>query len=616
MSKYINLIDKLSNQDKLLITKYIDKYGCKEEYFIGVDQWLQHWSHANQKLYHLLGDQFIYEFEYEYEKTSEILRKEISDLLSESTFTDNFQDFLRTVIEDKYYNKRASEDKNTILSLEDYRFFIHLYCTPEFACNETSRSIKFKKPGARKMLQIQVGTKIFKALNQVMNYFADEFDFNKEAFEELRKKHAIIFSEKRIKGTACISIHPLDYITMSDNDSNWSSCMSWIDNGCYHVGTIEMMNSNNVLCCYLKDKKSPFEFAKDENTGEVYLWNNKRWRSLFYITKDILMSGKPYPYVSEPFSKDILNKIKTLAEQNLNWKYQFGPELYQDMKHIHGAYRMNKQKQWMKAKSYIKHNILWDTKGMYNDMLNDPDTKYWCYRNKVDHTKIISISGKTACLCCGEPSIYEEWSNDYNDYNDRWQNSGNVVCCKCESSKFKCSYCLSENHYQKIYTLPDNTRICEDCVKKYLHECPECHKIKIIDTSINNIYYNPFLYNYLKENNEDKQIYKFDIRTIQPIFGGWHSNLELDKELMDQSSINDNYIELEKLYCCQDCRDKIKYDIVCHKKNYWSRRNDEIGLLTPEHAQKYRWFNLRKASLEEFIAEITRRMAATKELAT
>ena len=37
---YINLIDKISNEDKQILTTYINKYGCKLENFIGLDSWL------------------------------------------------------------------------------------------------------------------------------------------------------------------------------------------------------------------------------------------------------------------------------------------------------------------------------------------------------------------------------------------------------------------------------------------------------------------------------------------------------------------------------------------------------------------------------------------------
>ena len=79
--EYINLIDKLSDLDKERINNYIDSYGVPIKTFIGLDEWLQNWSHSNQRLYKLLGNQFIKEFNYEFEKNSDLLALEMKNLL-------------------------------------------------------------------------------------------------------------------------------------------------------------------------------------------------------------------------------------------------------------------------------------------------------------------------------------------------------------------------------------------------------------------------------------------------------------------------------------------------------------------------------------------------------
>ena len=70
--------------------------------------------------------------------------------------------------------------------------------------------------------------------------------------------------------------------------------MSWSRNGCYHAGTLEMMNSNVAAVAYL-ESNSEYALHLDE-TGEVYPIPNKSWRSLVFIHKDIILCGKSYPY--------------------------------------------------------------------------------------------------------------------------------------------------------------------------------------------------------------------------------------------------------------------------------------------------------------------------------
>ena len=268
-------------------------------------------------------------------------------------------------------------------------------------------------------------------------------------------------------------------MTMSDNASDWSSCMSWMEQGCYHVGTVEMMNSNNVVCAYI-ESKTPFKFGrsnKPDHVGEEWTWNNKKWRQLFYVTKDIIVGGKSYPYANEDFTKEVIKILRELAQENLAWTYSFGPELYKDMIHIGSLYRMDRNKSWVRTGKTFKHNIIFDTKGMYNDMLNDQYREYWCVRNKVKKTKIISYSGKAPCACCMNSVIEETDDCLYYDdgaYNERYDGVRHILCRSCIDSRY-CNWCGNESGYYKTYKLGENY-YCSDCWDKYIRKCPDCGK--------------------------------------------------------------------------------------------------------------------------------------------
>ena len=92
-----------------------------------------------------------------------------------------------------------------------------------------------------------------------------------EEFEDFRIKHSRILSEKEFIGRLSLSIHPLDFMTMSDNDSDWSSCMSWRTCGSYRRGTVEMMNSPCVVVAYLSASK-PMVLDR----GSHFKWNIKK----------------------------------------------------------------------------------------------------------------------------------------------------------------------------------------------------------------------------------------------------------------------------------------------------------------------------------------------------
>ncbi len=482
---YINLIEKRDAGDKKKLHNYLTTYGIQEKNFIGVDEWLENWSHSNQKLYKLLGGKFIHKIDSTFAKGENELYKEVDEMLDRygqhKDFRDNYGAFYQWI-------KEKADDAEWNLELDHLRFFNHITDSVNFVTNQLGYSLKYKKPGAARMLQIPPDMKPLRAIQKIADYFKNDFAWNHNAIERLRLKHSMIFNDKKVKGSLCFSIHPLDFITMSDNSSNWTSCMSWTGEGCYHAGTVEMMNSNNVIVCYLEMGGDKYYFATpriseklSEEEKADWSWNNKKWRILAYITKDIIMAGKAYPYRNDEFSKAVLDELKDLAEKNLGWTYSFGPELYKDMIHVNSEYPFERVREWRMHGELTKHNILWDTNGMYNDMLNDHNTKYWCYRNKVEHTKIIKVSGKCNCLSCNGPALYYEGGCDY---NDRYMGASSLVCDPCLVGT-RCSVCGALNPKMPTYKIKvngmDRWCVCEFCMEKSLKICPDCGKIMFLD---------------------------------------------------------------------------------------------------------------------------------------
>jgi hypothetical protein len=477
--KNVSLIDQLSELDKERIKNYIHYYGTKNIPTLEIEEWLKYWDHSNQKLFHLLGDTLIKEIPYKIEKDDYIIRQEIKKLKN-LPFYDSFNFYLKELVLENIISTDQELAIKTIFEKESLEKNQYL-----------DINIKCPLPN-NKYLQIQKGMKISKVVNKICEvcfkilnkkrYDGDIEETLKQEAEEFRLEHSIFLNEKYITGSLCFSIHPLDFLTMSDNASNWSSCMSWASNGCYRVGTIEMMNSNNVICVYLKSDNQDLDFSKKDSKEDplpAETWNNKKWRQLFYITKDIIVSGKSYPFAFEKQTQiKILNEIVKLAKENLKWEYSFGPELYSDMIHIHSKYRMENNRSWIQNGVANKHNILIDTKGMYNDFLNDVDTKYYCVRNKVKSNKIISVSGKANCICCNSSIIEEEEDIFY--YNDRYTATDKVMCQTCLDKLPRCNVCGTQSNNSKYYFFSVRNSstveiVCEDCVDEYSY-CPICGK--------------------------------------------------------------------------------------------------------------------------------------------
>lgn len=547
---YIDLVNKLTEKDKTLIANYINEHGINEE-FIGVDKWLQDWSHSNQRLYKLLGNQFMKEYDFFYTRNDDEMKSELVNL-SGHPFMKNYFYFVNVHI----FNRKFG------LTYEIKRNFEDLtYLNRSFNNNgELNFPIKFKIEG-RKTFQLQKGTKLLKVFYRIMEYFKEDYIFDKASFEDFKIKYSLLMNDKNVKGKMVLSIHPLDYMTMSDNASNWTSCMSWVEQGCYHLGTVEMMNSNNVLVAYLKIGEDDFYFKKGtpaklpkKEKDPNFSWNDKKWRVLTYITKDIIMTGKAYPYLNDDFCKFIIAKTRELAKENLNWNYSFGPELYKDMIHIDGLRTIENQKYWRKYRPK-KYNIIWDTKAMYNDMLN-ADINYWCYRNKVNKNKIISASGKATCLCCGKQVM--ELDKGSTNYNDRYLGVDKIVCVDCTNKFFSCEYCHTELYNtdrHTVFSVEKNKNI-NLCTYHYneIKECPICKKPFIFED-------HKFFTNDYNEKEEEgifvlEDKYK-DEQTPFPEKIRILSVKASDNIINEHTNINDLY-SLARLCVCSGCERELE----------------------------------------------------------
>lgn len=133
------------------------------------------------------------------------------------------------------------------------------------------------------------GMKIIKAFKL---FFADDDDEN---LKRLQAEASAIMNEDKIEGTFCVSIHPLDYISISDNDHNWHTCHAMDSD--YRAGNFNYMADKHTVVCYVKTGHD----RKISNFPDTVPWNSKKWRVLLFFDKTLnfIMAGKQYPLQSE-----------------------------------------------------------------------------------------------------------------------------------------------------------------------------------------------------------------------------------------------------------------------------------------------------------------------------
>jgi hypothetical protein len=280
---------------------------------------------------------------------------------------------------------------------------------------------------------------------------------NMDLFEKWRNQVSLIQTEGETKAKLVISIHPIDFMSMSENKCNWRSCMGWSNSGCYNAGTLEMMNSNVAAVAYL-ETASPFEMFLNE-TGEVYTLPNKSWRSLIYVHKDILLLGKQYPFHNDYLVPIVLDMMRELVGKNLHWSYRFINQEYRDMEKLEGNFYV---RDWFNLQYNVTkqhHSIFVYTNGMYNDIIEAKYPHYYCCRNYVPHSKKICLSGPATCICCGK-RLMDDPRGEIYDYDDL---GNNKLCYDCEHENC-CRTCGKVSYYSKYYTR-FGSFCSDDCAK-------------------------------------------------------------------------------------------------------------------------------------------------------
>lgn len=447
-----NPIDAITYEDEQNIKNWI-RYTKNVE--CGpLPQILQYWNKNKRTLYRALGNQLkvSQEVEMPYDKAK--LIDKLSDVYGYMNWTPRTDDFYS---EGKVYVKNHIHNE----FVEEFLRYIFETCTErEFRAVKNLFSysviitgkvppISFYEVGFKFTsfrCTVKTGMKVIRTIQKVVRASGfPRFDL----FDKWRNDINIA-SEKTHKVKVTLSIHPLDFMTMSDNHANWTSCMSWKNSGCYHAGTIEMMNSNCAAVAYL-ESPHPFETILDDDN--TIIATNKTWRALVFIHKDIICVGKSYPYYNGNINEVVLRMTEDLVKNNLRWTYQYKHEQYLDEAGLADNFYLKRT--WTRELDYYKrtnetpHRIYLYTQSMYNDIIEDSDEHYLCSRNWVPHTKKICISGPLTCICCGEIITHAEDINSYSDGGTE------LVCWDCKQHR-KCAGC-GTIHYRRKYHLK-NTR--------------------------------------------------------------------------------------------------------------------------------------------------------------
>ena len=378
--------------------------------------------------------------------------EKVSFSLDDKTKEHRLEEFLETI--NYTYN---NEDLKDFISVNKEGFFDNTVIDTYF--------YKDKK--------IPRGMKLVKAFKY--------FEENPRSLEDIQNYASRIIQEDKIEGTLCFSVHPLDFLSVSENTYNWRSCHAL--DGEYRAGNLSYMVDKSTFICYLRGADN----QKLPHFPEDVLWNSKKWRMLLYMEDERrgLMAGRQYPFMTTNALIQIRDIINTFDKSFQLREWVDGG--INSIPNKMGVSPMGNEETIGLAETWIPilsrlypisdivedagYNTL-----QYNDLLYSScylpiySLKLYYYPREGDLPHW-SIGGDVPCLQCGKTMI---------------ENGEYMRCGDCEFSYGVneddnygyCSCCGSRIILDEANSVGDeNELVCDSCADIYCKRCECCNNL-------------------------------------------------------------------------------------------------------------------------------------------
>ena len=426
----LNVNEVLTRKEQDMITDWIAQYGglysevkCSPA---PLDHVLRFWAENKEQFYHMFGDQLSVAKRINYEAPLCDLRAAM-----DNEMTDVMYEFFSRLSQAMRY------DDNVIgKAFQDGGLYPYMFgssCLREMLIKNRWEYKDVKIPLENgKYFTIKTGMRVTRAFQKMAEIAGIP------GFEAVRELHAKISTAKIVQGTMHLTIHPLDFITMSDNDEGWDSCMNWRNQGDYRAGTVEMLNSPCVIEAYIESARNKLDVCGKD-------WNSKVWRELYIVNRDLISNIRAYPFIDGNLSDIAIRWIRDLAEQYGLGKYRPDIDIFGDEEE--SSEYVNK----------YKFNLLMNTHNMYNDYCREP--QHIIFRKgfgeeyrRANYT--LCYSGPMVCMNCGD------------EMSGCLEETRAVMCGTCSDDQdqtWVCDYCGATIYNEDDLYIVDDTYLCRDC---------------------------------------------------------------------------------------------------------------------------------------------------------
>lgn len=321
--------------------------------------------------------------------------------------------------------------------------------------------------------RIPLGMKLVRAFK----YFESE---NKALLERIQNEASRIIQEDKFKGTLCISVHPLDFLSSSENDYKWRSCHAL--DGEYRSGNLSYMCDNATCLVYVKGKDDVIlpHFPSDVP------WNSKKWRTLLFLSEgaDMLFAGRQYPFSTSDGMRTVgecLKSIPLLTKffSNYWWEWDDFTVDHNDLysRYIKIYHKLVALDEIITDCSSLHYNDLkWSN---YSKPMYIPELNYAEF--KLGYLPHFYIGAEVRCLHCGNTYIEDAVTMRCDDCELEYgtEDNDNYTYCDC---------CGIRLHWDDVNYITDDYRVCNDCFQEKGFICPQCGETIFAEDAV---YYAP-----------------------------------------------------------------------------------------------------------------------------
>jgi hypothetical protein len=375
----------------------------------------------------------------------------------------------------------------------------------------SDETVRIVKDGG---LDCVVGKKTSRVINDICK------KYGVDRHPEYNAKYAKLadsLNPLQVKRTAILSVHPCDYLEMSNKNNSWSSCHTLRD-GSYQAGTLSYMNDAVSMIFYTVDdfERAPFYSAP------------KRTRQVFCYGKGILLQSRLYPDTGDDETRDIYRNIVQRAIADC----------------------LGVQSKWVLRK---KQEEVFNLVSTHDHALHYTDYTHKEFKANVSMLK--SVYDDDTFITVGSTGFCIECSEEIS-------NNDTLYCKDCDDGEYhSCAECGNRVHEDEAYEIDDQwycsdcTSYCERCEGRFFGEVYDVHdgngeRICVCEECLDN---------YQRCERCDDY---FHVSNVTEVDGDYYCDICLTDNFTechscDDYTRNDHIAEIDGEYYCESCAEDI-----------------------------------------------------------